>query len=347
MFETIAPFFNQRPILIYAAILVASIILWFLLSKGILRLFKSLYEKSKKEKSLLFQVFFQELSPNSFFLSVILVTSVFLFLFPIQEDVQSYLSKAIIVSFILMLTINSATWLAVLWIKTDKKREKNVSSILQLLIKLLVYLSGGIIILNYLDIQLAPIITALGVGGLAVALALQDTLSNLFAGMQILATGQIRTGDFVKLESGEEGYIVDIKWRNTEIRTLLDNIIIIPNSKLANSVTRNYFLTNNEMYFHVLVSVDYSSNLEKVEKVILEEARKLQEESELFPSDYQPKVRFYEFADSGIECKIWLAASRYEHQFLLRHEFMKRLHKRFKKEKIVIPFPIRTVYMKK
>ena len=76
------------------------------------------------------------------------------------------------------------------------------------------------IILNQLHVSIAPILTALGVGGLAVALALQDTLSNLFAGFYVAVAGQVRLGDYiVKLDTGEEGYVTDISWRTTTIRT--------------------------------------------------------------------------------------------------------------------------------
>jgi small-conductance mechanosensitive channel len=91
------------------------------------------------------------------------------------------------------------------------------------LTKLLVFLIGALIILQTLNISITPILTALGVGGLAVALALQDTLSNLFSGLQIIASRQVRPGDYVKLESGEEGYVTDITWRNTAIRALPNN----------------------------------------------------------------------------------------------------------------------------
>ena len=94
--------------------------------------------------------------------------------------------------------------------------------------------------LNAVGVSITPIITALGVGGLAMALALQDTLSNLFAGIHILAEHTIRIGDFIRLETGQEGYVEDISWRTTRIRMLPNNMVIVPNSKLAQSVVVNY-----------------------------------------------------------------------------------------------------------
>lgn len=79
-------------------------------------------------------------------------------------------------------------------------------------------LIGFLIVLNFLGIS--PLLTALGVGGLAVALALQDTLSNLFAGLHILRERSIRVGDSIRLESGQEGYVEDTTWRTTRVRTV-------------------------------------------------------------------------------------------------------------------------------
>lgn len=106
------------------------------------------------------------------------------------------------------------------------------SSLISNLARIMVFIGGFLMILQSLGVSITPILTALGVGGLAVALALQDTLANLFAGVHVLLSRQIRPGDFVKLESGEEGYVADITWRNTTIRMLPNNLVIIPNSKI-------------------------------------------------------------------------------------------------------------------
>ncbi|MDP2576253.1 MAG: mechanosensitive ion channel family protein [Candidatus Palauibacterales bacterium] len=139
---------------------------------------------------------------------------------------------------------------------------------------------GGLMVLNSLGISITPIITALGVGGLAVALALQDTLANLFAGIHILATRKIRPGDYVKLASGEEGYVVDVTWRQTTIRQLPHNIITVPNSEIASTSTTNYNLPHKELSVYVQVGVAYDSDLEHVERVTLEVAKEVMNEVE-------------------------------------------------------------------
>jgi small-conductance mechanosensitive channel len=85
------------------------------------------------------------------------------------------------------------------------------------------------------------------VGGLAVALALQDTLSNLFAGLHIIASKKLLPGDYFLLDSGEEGYVQDVNWRNTFIRTLRNNMIVVPNARLASAILTNYYQPSSEM----------------------------------------------------------------------------------------------------
>lgn len=214
------------------------------------------------------------------------------------------------------------------------------------LTKVLVFLIGALIILQSLGISITPILTALGVGGLAVALALQDTLTNLFSGLHIIIARKIRPGDYVKLDSGEEGYVTDITWRNTTIRALPNNMIIIPNSKLASAIVMNYYLPEKEMAVLVQVGVSYESDLTKVEKVTIEVAKEVMKEVPGGVPEFEPFIRYHTFADFSINFTVILRAKEFVDQYLLKHEFVKRLHRCYKKEGIEIPFPIRTVYMK-
>jgi small-conductance mechanosensitive channel len=213
------------------------------------------------------------------------------------------------------------------------------------LTKLLVFLIGILIILQTLGISISPILTALGIGGLAVALALQDTLSNLFSGLQIIASRQVRIGDYVKLNTGEEGYVTDITWRNTTIRAIPDNMIIVPNSKLASTILTNYHQPAKVMSVIVQIGVSYDSDLAKVEKVTLEVAKEILREIEGGIPDFEPFIRYHTFADFSINFNVILRAKEFFDQYLIKHEFIKRIHKRYKKEGIEIPFPIRTIHM--
>ncbi len=216
------------------------------------------------------------------------------------------------------------------------------SSIFINLVRIGIMALGALVALDALGISITPILTALGVGGLAVALALQDPLSNLFAGLQIMATKKVRLGDFVRLDSGEEGRISDITWRNTTITTLAGNTVNIPNAKLASVVVTNFQLPVPHLWFAVPVGVGYDSDLERVERVALEVAREV---LATVPGA-SPSVRFTAFADSAITFNIGLRVKDFADQFLVRHELIKRLHARFKAENIEIPFPMRTVVLR-
>ncbi|MEW6446584.1 MAG: mechanosensitive ion channel family protein [Bacillota bacterium] len=211
--------------------------------------------------------------------------------------------------------------------------------------RLLVFITGILIILQSLGISITPILTALGVGGLAVALALQDTLSNLFSGIHVIASKQVKPGDYIRLESGEEGYVQDINWRNTTIKMLPNNMVIVPNAKLASAIVINYHLPEREMSVLVEVGVDYGSDLEKVERVTVEVAREVMREVPGGIPGYEPFIRYHTFADFSINFTVILRVKEFSDQYLVKHEFVKRLQKRYADEGIVIPFPIRTVYL--
>lgn len=209
-----------------------------------------------------------------------------------------------------------------------------------------VWVVGALVVLERLGISITPIVTALGVGGLAVALALQDTLANLFAGLRILAAGKIRPGDFVKLESGQEGFIQDITWAQTTLRQMPNNLVIVPNTKLATAITTNYHLPDPEQAVVLTVGVAHGSDLAKVERVTLEVARQVQAEVEGAVREFEPLLRFQGFGASSIDFVVVLRATRHDVRFVPIHEFVKRLDARYAAEGITIPFPVRTVHLK-
>ncbi len=206
---------------------------------------------------------------------------------------------------------------------------------------------GSLIILQTFGISITPILTALGVGGLAVALALQDTLSNLFSGLQIIISKQVKLDDYVKLDSGEKGYVTDITWRNTTIRTLQNNLIVVPNSKLAGTILTNFNRPKKELTLSIKLGVSYESDLEKVEKVTLEVAKEVIGKFSGAVKSYKPRFRYQTFGDSSINFSVYLRVEKVVDQAKIKHEFIKRLYKRYQKEGIEIPYPVTTVHLKK
>jgi len=215
------------------------------------------------------------------------------------------------------------------------------------ILKSSILIIGFLIILGVLGISITPILTALGVGGLAVALALQDTLANLFAGIHVLMEKSIRVGDFIKLETGQEGYVEDITWRTTRVRMLPNNIVVIPNSKLAQSIVTNYFLPEKRMSLQIPISVSYASDPEQVERVLVEEAQRAVGDVPGLLGEPEPFARFIPgFGDSSLDFTLICQVGEFVDQYPVQHELRKRIFRRFREEGIEIPFPHRTVYLR-
>jgi small-conductance mechanosensitive channel len=267
----------------------------------------------------------------------------------ISPILLDYLKKILVVVVILVGTIalgNMAAGFVTLYVQREDVALPS-TSIFRNLTKLIVFLIGIMVILQTLGISITPVLTALGVGGLAAALALQPTLANLFSGLQIIAAKQMHPGDYIKLDSGEEGYVIDVTWRNTTIRALRNNMIIIPNSKLASTIVKNYYQPQQEMAFLVQVGVSYDSDLQKVERVTTEVGKEVMREVEGGVPEFEPSIFYHTFDDSSINFTVVLRTTEYAGQYLVKHEFVKRLHERYNKEGIVIPFPITTIHMGK
>jgi small-conductance mechanosensitive channel len=205
---------------------------------------------------------------------------------------------------------------------------------------------GVLVILQMLGVSITPLLTALGVGGLAVGLALQDTLANFFAGIHILTSRQVRPGDYVRLSTGEEGYVGDVTWRYTTIRQLSNNLTIVPNAKLASTILTNYYLPQPELAVLVPVGVSYASDLARVEEVTVGVGREVMREVAGGVPQFEPFIRYGAFGESSITFTVILRGRETTDQYLIRHEFIKRLHRRYRAEGIEIPFPMRTVELR-
>jgi small-conductance mechanosensitive channel len=210
-------------------------------------------------------------------------------------------------------------------------------------VRILVYLVGASMLLGTLGISITPLVTTLGVGGVAVALGLQNTLSNLFAGIHVTMARNLRVGDFVKLETGQEGHVEDIGWRATRIRLLQNNVVVIPNGRLADSIVTNYDLPDKELAVLIGVGVHYASDLAEVERVTGEVAREVMKEVPGGIADFEPFIRYNTFGASSIDFTVILRARQFTDNFLVKHEFIKRLAARYARDGIVIPYPIRAL----
>ncbi len=233
---------------------------------------------------------------------------------------------------------------------TEKKKVKIDKGVIAMLKKgasIFIFSMAFLAIVTIFNINITPVLAGLGIGGIAVALAAKDTLAGLLSGIYLAVDRPIKIGDYIEVDNETKGYVTDIGWRTTKIRTLGKNLIIIPNAKLSESVIKNYDSPVQHVSVAVEVGVAYNSDLEKVEKATIKAAKRVIEKNESESiKTVEPVVRFQQFADSSINLKVIIKAKHYAAQFKLRHELIKEIHKTFKKEGIEIPFPQQDVYIK-
>lgn len=210
-----------------------------------------------------------------------------------------------------------------------------------------VYVIGGLVLLGAVGIQITPLLTALGVGGLAVALALQDTLSNLFAGLHLLADKPIRVGDYVKIADTIEGFVVDVGWRSTRVRLLQNSVVIVPNSTVAKSTIINYELPESRMALMIRVGADYANDPDRVAAALVEEVARAVGEVPGLLAEPKPTARLIPgFGESGLEFTVVCHVTRFVDQFPVQDELRRRILRRFRADGIALPIPTRVVQVR-
>jgi small-conductance mechanosensitive channel len=257
-------------------------------------------------------------------------------------QLRTVLEAAIIVS----VTVTAAGVLSSLAAAASERRAiaVGVTGLFRAVIRGVVLVVGLLVLLDALGVQITPLLTALGVGGLAVALALQDTLSNLFAGVHLLADKPIRVGDYVKIADTIEGYVVDVGWRSTRLRMLQNNVVIVPNKRVAESIIINYDMPERRMALLLPVSVGYASDPDHVERVLVDEAQRATGEVAGLVADPPPLVRLIPgFGAYSLDFTLICQVASFVDQYTVQHELRKRILHRLRAEHIEIPYPVRTV----
>ena len=217
---------------------------------------------------------------------------------PGPEDLYQKIISAFLIISISFTSSKIVLGLLDVWSKTNKSLPS--TGIFKGLTNFAIFSLGILFILQSFGISITPLITALGVGGLAVSLALKDTLSDLFGGINILLSKTMQEGDYVQLDNGYQGYVENVGWRYTTIRERANNIISIPNSVLSGSISKNFSSMDPAFRVPIQIGVSYDSDLDHVEKVALEVANDLYEDLDCISKSYKPVIRFREFADSSI-----------------------------------------------
>jgi len=213
------------------------------------------------------------------------------------------------------------------------------------LIRALFAVLAVIIVLENLGVSLTAVWTTLGVGSVAVALALQDTLSNFFAGLYLLVDRPVSPGDYIKLDSGQEGFVVRVGGRSTTLRMLDNNLVVVPNSTLAKAVITNYSMPEPRMAYVLPVSVAYGTDTAQVEKVLLEIVQgALRDGVEGLLAEPAAFVRFIPgFGESSLDFSLIVQIRQFTDQSLVQSELRKRIVARLQEGGVQVPFPTRTL----
>ncbi len=224
--------------------------------------------------------------------------------------------------------------------KTETELDDRLLPPLRRVMPLLVYSLGFLMALSVLNIPISPILAGLGVGGLAVALAVQPTLANFFAGTYVVTEGELNVGDYIEIQGGPAGYVVEVGWRSTKIRSMFNNLVIIPNSQMASSIVTNYYSPSPAIDVLVYCGVSYDCDLGQVERVVRDAAQELVDMSEHAVKS-EPWFGFEEFGDSNISFWVFIRATDRIGSFFLTSELVKVVHSRLTAEGIEINYPVR------
>lgn len=218
---------------------------------------------------------------------------------------------------------------------TGDRTDTGVAVLLRKLLAAIFLVIAGVTVLNQFGIQVGPVLASLGVAGLAAALALQDTLSNYFAGILIAIDKPIRPGDFIKIE-GNEGFVESIGWRTTRIRPYAESIVVVPNSKVANTILTNMAYPTTESRVYVPIVVAYDTDLTEVQALTVDVAREIQESVSGADPSFEPVVVWDRFGDAGIEFRTVLRADHFDHMGAVRGAFMKAIVSAYREKGIVM-----------
>lgn len=210
-------------------------------------------------------------------------------------------------------------------------------------LKITLLVIGVYLLFSAWGVELTALLASAGLIGLAMSFAARDTLSNVFAGIAIIADQPYRVGDYINLDTGERGMITNIGIRSTRMLTRDDVEISIPNSIMGNAKIINESGGPHEKFrIRVNVSVAYGSDIDEVETVLMGVAA----EHPDICTEPEPRVRFRVFGDSGLEFELLCWIERPVLKGRLEHEMNRGVYKAFNARGISIPFPQRDLHIR-
>src|SRR6266513_385350 len=336
---------NAMPPLVWPAFAFAATLLAALVARAVLE--RLLRRRMRAPDSL--AAFLKAIHTPSLLWGAVLALYVALEASELPRRLTAQLELAFQVALILSVTLTAASIVTAFIGLASERRALGgpVTGLAQTAARVTVIIVGVLVLLSVLGIHVTPILTALGVGGLAVALALQDSLANLFAGMHLLADQPIRVGDYVRIADSIEGHVVDIGWRSTRVRMLQNTIVVVPNKRVAESVVVNYDMPEPRMSLEIPVKVSYASDPDTVERVLVEEAGRAAAEVPGLLAQPAPFARLIPgFGDSSLDFSLICQVASFGVQYVVQHELRQRILRRLRAEGLEMPYPTRVVELR-
>ncbi|MEM5878220.1 MAG: mechanosensitive ion channel family protein [Candidatus Aenigmatarchaeota archaeon] len=226
--------------------------------------------------------------------------------------------------------------------KTETKVDDTLLNIAHSSLKAAFIVIALLYTLSIWGVEISPILASLGIAGIAVALALQQTLSNIFAGIALIMDKTIRVGDIVKLDTGEMGEIYSITLRAVRIKTFDNEMIIIPNSIVANAKIQNLLQPDPTVRVNIDFSVEYGTDPEYVKRIVLEEINTMK----IIDREKEARVLFLAMGESSLNFRVMFWVDHIDKRWPAHQEAITKIYRRLYKEGIGIPFPQRTVWLR-
>lgn len=254
-------------------------------------------------------------------------------------------SIIVIITYIVIIIIDTFinNWGRNFAAKAKSKIDEEIVVLFQRFSRITLGFVGLIFILDIWGIQVGPLIASLGIAGIAVALALQNTLGNIFGGVSLIVDRSLTVDDFIRLDDATEGTVVEIGLRSTKIKSVDGDLIILPNGKLAESKIYNYHKPMPITRVTVDFGVKYGSDIDKVKKIVLNEIKS----NKYIVKNPEPEVKFFEMGDFSLKFKAFFWISSIAKKWDAREAAATAIYNALIKHKIGIPFPTKTIYLKK
>jgi len=342
--DEILQFISENVYIKFLLVLVIAVVIAYI-AKLILNLI--LRPLAKKTKTKIDDLIIKSISSIIFYIIIALGLKIGLQSFEFETEIYNSIIETLLIVLICILIFKIIHNFAKHWMtewasKTESTADDRLIPLVEKILKTIVVILAVIFIFSAWNINISPLLATAGIAGLAVGLAVKDSLANILGGLQLVLDKTFKVGDKVQLESGELGVILDIGLRSTKLKTYDNEVIYIPNGILANAKVKNYTQPDLSIRVNVHFGVVYGSDTEKVRMVVLETIKKIDTVLE----DPNPLVQFLKMSDFSLDFVARAWVREYKNAYSTQIKMTDEIYKALNRANIDIPFPTRTIYTK-